>query len=207
MSEIKVLIPTDVANLQLPDPELLTYYKGLTQRTIWIDEEIDKDCLEYIKQIHLWNLEDSQAGLPIEKRQPIKIMFYSYGGDLDIHLSLIDAITLSMTPVYGYNMGVACSAAALIYLSCHKRYCLPSAYFLLHRGSVGPLPEMSYNELIAAIDDYKDKVENFIQFIEEKTHIPHEVLIKELAGDWYIPASEALKWGICDTILVSMDEA
>lgn len=206
MSEINVLIPSEQANLQLPDPELFAYYKGLEERIIWIDDEIDENCLEFIKQILLWNLEDAKLNLSIEQRKPVKIMFYSYGGDLDIHLSLIDAITLSMTPVYGYNMGVACSAAALIYLSCHKRFCLPSAYFLFHRGGAGPFPAMSYSELIASVDEYKEKVANFVEFIEEKTQIPHDVLMKEIAGDWYIAAAEALKWGICDAILVSLDE-
>jgi ATP-dependent Clp protease, protease subunit len=205
MSEINVLIPSAEENLQLPSPTLLAYYRDLENRVIWIDDDIDSRSLEIIKQILSWNQEDSKKRLSIERRKPIKIMFYSYGGDLDVNFALVDAISLSMTPVYGYNMGVACSAAALIYLACHKRFCLPSAYFVFHRGSVETVPQ-NYNEFFAMVNDYQMRVEKFVEYIEEQTEIPHEVLLKEINNDWYVGATDALKWKICDEVVTSLDQ-
>ena len=41
MDSIMLEIPKDVSNLQLPDPELLTYYKNLEDRVLWVDSEIN----------------------------------------------------------------------------------------------------------------------------------------------------------------------
>ena len=42
MDSIMFEIPKDVSNLQLPDPELLTYYKNLEDRVLWVDSEINE---------------------------------------------------------------------------------------------------------------------------------------------------------------------
>ena len=34
---MQVLLPNNLENLQLPSPELLTYYRNLEDRVIWID--------------------------------------------------------------------------------------------------------------------------------------------------------------------------
>jgi len=48
---------------------------------------------------------------------------------------LTSVIKLSRTPVYGIALGMVASAASIVYLGCHRRYALPNAYFILHRGS------------------------------------------------------------------------
>ena len=48
---MKVLIPENLENLQLPSPELLTYYRNLEDRVIWIDYGVDETILEVSKLI------------------------------------------------------------------------------------------------------------------------------------------------------------
>jgi hypothetical protein len=55
MDSIMLEIPKDVSNLQLPDPELLTYYKNLEDRVLWVDSEINEYSLEYARLIIQWN--------------------------------------------------------------------------------------------------------------------------------------------------------
>ena len=38
---MKVLIPENLENLQLPNPELLTYYRNLEDRVIWIRKNLN----------------------------------------------------------------------------------------------------------------------------------------------------------------------
>ena len=49
-------------------------------------------------------------------------------------------------------MGVAASAAAYIFLSCHKRYMLKDAYFLFHKGSIGF--QGNATDVLTLIEDY-----------------------------------------------------
>ena len=83
MDNLSVVIPETAENLKLPDPDLITYYKNLDNRILWIDSEIDSQTLEFAKNILDWNREDK--GKTQEERKPIKLLFYSYGGDLDVN--------------------------------------------------------------------------------------------------------------------------
>jgi ATP-dependent protease ClpP protease subunit len=130
MEYANIIIPKAIENVQLPDPELRNYYVDLEHRTFWLDEEVTPYLLELVKYIVRWNAED--ACTPVEKRVPIRIFFFSPGGDLDVNYALIDTIKMSKTPIIGINIGQCASAAAYIFLSCHKRYMLPHAYFILH---------------------------------------------------------------------------
>lgn len=46
---LDIAIPSNVENLQLPDPTLLQFYKNYDDRIIWIDDEITTMTLEYAK--------------------------------------------------------------------------------------------------------------------------------------------------------------
>ena len=120
LENVNVIIPRGLENLQLPDSDLLNYYIDLDKRQFWVDSEIDNYSLELVKYILRWNEEDKM--LPPEQRKPIRIFFFSPGGDLDVNYALIDTISMSKTPIIGINVGQCASAAAFIYLSCHKRY-------------------------------------------------------------------------------------
>lgn len=77
-ADLQIHLPPDIENLALPAPELVTYYRNLSNRTIWIDFEIDESCLEIERLILQWNKEDE--GIPVEERKPIKLLIFSPGG-------------------------------------------------------------------------------------------------------------------------------
>jgi len=202
MQELAITIPANVENLALPAPELVTYYRNLENRTIWLDSDVDNFALEFSRLILLWNCEDK--GLAPDKRVPIKLMICSYGGDLDINNSLISLIKLSKTPIYSYNMGFACSAGCFIFMSCHKRYAMPGSYFLLHKGS----GEFSgnYDTVVAEMNEYARKIEELSGFILEHSRIGIKNLEEKLSGEWYMDCNEALEFGVCDKIIDDIDE-
>ena len=80
-TNLGIIIPKGVENLQLPDDSLLNFYEGLEERVFWINDEINIYSLNLIHYIIKWNREDKD--LPIEQRKPIKLFFFSPGGVID----------------------------------------------------------------------------------------------------------------------------
>lgn len=201
---LDIAIPENVENMQLPSPELLTFYKNFEDRILWIDNEINDYSIEYAKYIMQWNRDDKLAGIKKEDRKPIKLLFFSPGGDLNINNMLVDTIALSETKVIGINCGMAASAACFIYLSCHERLTLPNAQFLIHQGA-GSF-EGTYDIVVSAITNYQKEIENLGKFVLSRTNIPENVFYENFITDWYINANEAIKYGLCSKIITSLDE-
>ena len=201
---LDISIPQNVENMQLPNPELLKFYKNFEDRTLWIDDEINDYSIEYAKYIMQWNKEDKDAGIKVEDRKPIKLLFFSPGGDLNVNNMLVDTISLSVTPVIGINCGMAASAGCFIYLSCHKRYTLPNAQFLIHQGA-GSF-EGTYDIVVSAIMNYQREIENLGKFVLSRTNIPEDEFESHFSTDWYLDANEALEYGLCEKIIESLDE-
>lgn len=199
---MQIAIPQSIENLQLPNPELVTYYRNLEDRVIWIDYGVDESILEISKLIMYFNKLDKD--IPIEDRQPIKLLLYSYGGDGQACFSLLDIIALSKTPVWTINMGVAMSAGLLILLAGHKRFCLKNSTALAHSGSGGT--QGSYESTEAQMKDYRHFVQMMREYIIEKTKIDQKLMNKKKSQEWYIYASEQVELGIVDKIIDDLDE-
>lgn len=200
MEDILLQIPQPVENLALPNPELLTYYKDLDKRIIWLEDEVSEQTLEFVRKIIEWNREDKDKD--IKDREPIKIFFFSNGGDLDVNYALIDVIRMSKTPVYGINVGRCCSAAAYIYLSCHHRYMMPHSHFVFHQGS-GRF-QGSYAEIISQIEDYQGQVDELAKFMKERTLYSEEEITENIVTEWYVRQEEALEKGICHELVTDI---
>ena len=199
---LKVLFDECNANLQLASPSLVNYYHDFNNRCLWLDSEIDEGNFDLVQAVVRWNQDDKD--LPIEERKPIKIFFHSPGGSLDVGEILTSIIKLSRTPVYGIALGMVASAASVVYLGCHKRYALPNAYFILHRGSCEGIGG-NYNEIQAAMEDYKLQIARMEKFYIENTTYPEEVIKSKIQTDWYIHCEEAMKFGIVTDLVDDID--
>lgn len=200
MDNVVVSIP-ERANATIPDPSLLWYYEDLEDRVYQLVGEVDEGLLDFSRHVIRWNREDK--GNPVEERKPIKLFFFSPGGSLDINYSVIDIIRLSKTPIIGINMGVCCSAAAYIYLACHKRYMLPHSYFVFHQGS----SQMSgtYGEVVAIMTDYQNQVAELSSFMEERTTYTSEEITDNIVTEWYVREEEALEKGVCHEVIEDIE--
>lgn len=197
-----IMLPTNLENLQLPSPELLTYYRNLEDRVIWIDYGVDETILEVSKIIMYFNKLDKNV--PVEQRKPIKLLLYSYGGDGQACFSLLDVIALSKTPVWCINMGVAMSAGLLILLAGHKRFCLKNSTALAHSGSGGA--SGTYEQTEAQMKDYKRFVDTMRNYIIERTNIDTKTLNKYKTKEWYLYAEDQVKFGIVNKVIDDIDE-
>ena len=196
-----VAVSEDIANMQLPSPELLSYYKAAEHRTFYIDSEIDSTLIEISKCIIEINRAD--RGIPVEERKPIWIPIYSYGGELDAAYSFIAVMESSVTPVYTINMGVAMSAGLLILLGGQKRYCLKRSRALYHSGSADIAG--TYEQIETNTDSYKKMVKDMRDYVMEKTNIDAKLFNKMKAKDWYISDEDQVKYGICEAIIDNLD--
>ena len=203
MEETYFINIPEEANLRLPNPELLNYYKGIKNREYWIEGEISEDTLELARLILIWNREDSS--LEPAARKPIKIFFNSPGGALDVAYSLYDIIRVSKTPVIGINIGYCASAAAYIYIACHQRKMTRHGYFIFHQGSMNGLSG-EYKQIIASIEDYQSQVEELSALIKERTLYTDEEIAKNIINEWYIHQEEALEKGVVQSIISGIEE-
>ena len=188
--------------LAVPNPGMLSLLKNISERRIWLDLTVDEAVLEYVRYILRWNMED--AGIPAQDRKPIWIYLFNYGGGADYMWMLTDVISLSETPVYTVNMGQCCSAAALIFMSGHKRYMLPMSSVLIHEGS----SEIS-GDAVKVIDQaksYESMVKRMHRYIVDHTKIPSATLTKKKNNDWELNAETCLKYGVCDRVVESVSE-
>ena len=201
MQEMCIAIPSNVDNLQLPDPTLLSYYQNEQKRMIWIEGEILEDLFESSKLILKYNQED--VGKPIEDRVPIKIFINSPGGNLDETLAFVGLIGISKTPVWCINMGWAYSAAGLILMAGHKRFAMPGTQCLIHSGS-GYLGG-SFEQTEAQMKNYKGLVDTMREFILSKTKIDPKTFKKKNSTEWYIKTDEMLANGIVDEVVKDLD--
>lgn len=148
--------------------------------------------------IRFWNRKDDLDNIPIEERKPIKIYIDSQGGNLADTLTIVDAISLSKTPVWTINIGCAYSGGFFSFIAGHKRFTYPSATFMFHEGSCGNSGDASKFRNFAA---FYDKQLEYLKNITLKyTNITEEEYNKHIKDDWWMFPDEAIKIGVADEI-------
>lgn len=195
-------IPENVANLQLPDPDLLEYYKDTKERIFYIEDVIDDNTFKIVKNIIKINVQD--AAIPVEKRTPIVLMINSPGGDVQTMWSLINTMKISKTPIYTLVYGIAMSAAAHILAAGHKRFALPGVTVLVHSGSC------QYSGDVEKVESAKKYYDSLSALANKELINMTNILAKDLkkkgSNDWYMTADDALKAGLIDTIVTDFCE-
>lgn len=197
-------IPAEIENLKLPNPELLDAYTDRKNRLILIDYDIDDGLLHEVgRQILEYNREDK--GKPVNERIPIVILINSGGGCLDSTYATIAIMETSKTPIVTVNMNCAYSAAGLILMAGHKRYCMPRSQVLIHSGSAQGIGG-NFEDIQESTKSYKKMVEEMREFIVSKTKIDKALMKKFQARDWYLDTSQQTELGVVDEVLTNLDE-
>lgn len=193
---------SDASTLSLPDPVLWNHWIDAGHRRIWIPEVVNGTILEYIKMIAQWNEEDK--GIPPEERNPIRVYIFCYGGELEYMWAFIDAIKMSVTPVYTINIGLAGSAGSLIFMAGHKRFMTKNAKVVIHEGSA-----QLHGDAIKVLDaasTYKDDLSKMKEFILSHSRFEPRQLNKKRANDWTLDAKTCFDSGVCDLIVETYED-
>ena len=195
----------DYANIKLPDPTLLDYYKRLNNREILINQGIDDGIVEWTQEIIDWNKEDNDIK-DYSKRKPIKIFINSNGGSLNAIMELITICNLSKTPVYAIGMGKCYSAGGLLLMGIPKgnRYILSTTEALVHDGSTGSMGDTG--KVLDDLEQTKKTEEITKHFILDHTTIPEELYDKNYRRNWWLTSDEIIKYGLADHIIKNIEE-
>ncbi len=191
------------------------FYQDIRARRLWFNTSVESreesECYDSTTLLvtdivhHIIQFNRDDDGVPPEQREPIKLYINSPGGDIYEGFALIDAIMLSKTPIYTYNVGMCASMGFLIYIAGHKRYTLPHAMFLLHDGFNGSFSSSSkFLDVAEFSKRYEEEV--IKTYVIEQTKISTEEYDKHLRVEWYMLPSDAIKLGVASHIAVSMDD-
>jgi len=167
-----------------------------------VTESSVKDIIIGIQAVNRHD-DKKQKEDPKYVREPITLIVGSYGGSVYDGFALVAVIDTSETPVHTYCFGKAMSMGFIIFASGHKRFAHPLATFMYHQISTA---------LGGVIQEIKESLEQsevlmvtYDNYILEHTNVPKHKMdyAKERKQDWYIPATEALHYGLVDELLVS----
>ncbi len=192
---IKQLYDSAKSNYDFCD--IIDLSNGLNRNIVLtdIDASIGDSVNSYIQ---FFNRIDQEKKIDVNKRTPIKIYIDSNGGSLTACFTIIDAITMSKTPVWTINIGKAYSAGFFIFITGHKRFAYPNSSFLFHEGSTGIYQDA--NKFKNYADFYKQQLEQLRAITLEHTQIEPEEYDKHVKDDWWFDVNEAQKYGVTDKI-------
>ena len=173
------------------------FSKLLGDRVILITEPIDDQMMGIIvSQLLYLEAEDSE--------EPIHMYISSPGGSVMAGLAILDTMQLISAPVYTYALGMVASMAAVLF-TCGEpghRYVLPNAEVMIHQPLGGASGQASDIEIQANhIISLKKRL---YEILSTATGKPVKTIEKESDRDNYFVASDAVKFGLADTILGSL---
>jgi ATP-dependent Clp protease protease subunit len=178
--------------------EEATFKELLKDRKILLNGDIDDTVIErVIMQILKFNNQDEN--IPVEKRKPITLYINSGGGDVQAGLVLCNVIENSLTPVHGIVLSMAASMAAVILLSCHKRYSYRFSSLLYHDGYFSV--QNSGKKARQTVDFFTKLDDKIKEFVIAHSKITEQLYEEKASDEWWVSAEEALELGAIDEII------
>lgn len=185
---------------QINSEEVIETFSFL-DRSLYLYSEITHDHTTIFSEaIRFWNEMDNLDNIPIEKRKPIKIYIDSPGGDLDATFSIIDAISLSKTPVWTITLGSGWSGGFFIGISGHKRFGYPHSSYLFHEGS-SEEGGIDAHKFLQGAKFYERKLKMLKEITLKQTNMTENDYEKHKKDDLWLTAEEALNLSVIDEIL------
>lgn len=136
----------------------------------------------------------------------IPIFISSYGGSVHGLLGMRDIIKSSSKPVATIALGKAMSAGACLLASGDKglRFVAPSASIMVHEVSSGGWGKSNDLQIAAAETERLNAVllKNLSEDTGKTVQQIHEKFASLKNADWFLSASEAVKFGLADNIAV-----
>ena len=167
-------------------------------RVLFLADVTDEAAETIAHLIRMWNIIDRV--IEPSSRKPIKLFIDSCGGSVTAGFTIINAISLSKTPVYTINMGTAYSMGLCVLAAGHKRFAYKDTTFLFHEGStdIGQIDAGKFKNYSKFYEMLLEKIKIFLL---THTNMTEEMYKEKYRDDWWFFADEALKMGFIDEIL------
>jgi ATP-dependent Clp protease protease subunit len=194
----------EVCKLNLPDAELLDYYKRISNRELFINGDVDDFLVDFSLKIIEWNKQD--ASLPIDQKKIIKVFIHTDGGDVAAMNNFISTVQLSKTPCMTIGMGKCLSAGSMLLLSGTKgmRYIFPTTTAMVHKGSSGIISDV--NKIINYANFLSKEEERNKKYILENTKITAKKYKEVEDKDWYLLSEDIIEFGLADKMITDLSE-
>jgi ATP-dependent Clp protease protease subunit len=189
-----MLIPTVIEKSQFGERAYDIYSRLLRERIIFIGGPIDDHMANIIiAQLLFLESEDPKKDITIYVNTP--------GGQIQAGLAIIDTMNHIKPDVSTVCMGMSASMGAVILSqgTKGKRYALPNSEVMIHQPLTGVEGQASDIEITAKhIISLKSKLYDLLAKATGKTKAQIE---KDGDRDYWMPAEEAKKYGIVDSVL------
>ncbi len=191
---VSYLVPTVVESNGLNERAYDIYSRLLKERIIFLDGEID-DAKADLVVAQLLFLESE------DPKKDINLYINSPGGSVTAGLAIYDTMQYLRADVSTICMGQAASMAALILAggAAGKRLILPSSRVMIHQPW-GGVQGQSSDIAIHAKEILRLKKLS-IDFLVRHTGQSEERVAADIERDFFMTASEAVEYGIVDTVL------
>ena len=141
----------------------------------------------------------------LEKQDPdrdVDLYINSPGGSVSAGLAMYDTMQLIKPNVATICAGLAASAASLLLTggAPGKRMALPYSKILIHQPSIGQIGGQATDIEIHAREIIATR-RLIAQIYERTTGKPVDEVLRDLERDFYMSATEALAYGLIDTVL------
>ena len=176
------------------------YSRLLNDRIIFLGEEINSVSANLVVA-QLLHLESQDA------EKDISLYINSPGGEVYSGLAILDTMNFIKPQVSTICVGMAASMAAVL-LSAGakgKRFCLPHSKVMIHQPSGGAQGQQTEIEIVA--EEIKKTRRELSQILSAASGQPIEKVQADTERDNYLPAPEALDYGLLDRIVTSRDLA
>ena len=175
------------------------YSRLLKDRIIFVDGEIRDETADLVVAQILY----------LESENPnkdINMYINSPGGSVTAGLAIYDTMQYVKCDIQTICMGQAASMGAILLAggTVGKRYALPSSRVMIHQPWGGAQGQES-DIAIQAKEIIRLKKLS-IKYFASKTGKSEEEVAKDMERDFYMPAEEALEYGIVDHIMKSAKE-
>lgn len=173
--------------------------KLLERNTIDIWGTINRDTTMYVREaLQVLFLRDSPT---------VTITICSSGGNAEAGLDIYDLIRFYPGKSVGIALIAAGSAACTILQGCTKRVATPNAHILIHHTKF----EIAWDVLTddtkrAEFIKSKEHFLNSKQILAKRTNKDLDVIFKKCEDDNWIPAKEALEFGLLDEIIERVED-
>ena len=131
--------------------------------------------------------------------QPITMIINSPGGEVTAGLAIYDTMRHVRCKVHTLCIGQACSMAAVLLSAGDERSILPSSRVMIHQPSGGVQGKES-DITITAREITKIR-EMLVAILAEQTGKEKKTVTRDLEKDFWMSASEAVAYGICDEVI------
>ena len=170
------------------------YSRLLKERIIFLGEEVnDVTAGLVVSQLLFLESEDPD--------KDINLYINSPGGSVTAGMAIYDTMQYVKCDVSTMCMGMAASMGAFLLSggTKGKRLALPNAEIMIHQPSGGAQGQATEIEIAAEHILRTKKKLNTI--LSENTGQPYETIVKDTERDNWLPAQEALEYGLIDKVM------